>query len=162
MSGKYLPKTSNIKQLCRYCLCPTKETDKWSLRYNFKTKTMIEKLIQKRDLDKLKKISQHCLTNAFYKIRFNLANERSIHGATPFEKLHHIDLGIFPRVRNVFFKTIGESGDLQLSVNGLASVYGKILYLLTNLIGPCHQPILVMASRKASLWQESIRVLFSS
>ena len=126
LSAKYLPKTSNINQLCRYCLCPTKETDKWSLRYNFKTKPMIEKLIKKGELENLKNISQHYLTNAFYKIRFNLGNDRSIHGATPFEKLHHIDLGIFPRVRNVFFEMIGKTGELQLSVNGLASVYGKI------------------------------------
>ena len=28
LGGKCLPKNANIKQLCRYCLCPTKETDK--------------------------------------------------------------------------------------------------------------------------------------
>ena len=126
LCGKYKPKTERIQQLCRYCLCPNKHTGKFSLRYNFKTKEMIKKLVDKKDLNKLQKISQHCLTNAWYKIRFNLANDRSIHGATPFEKLHQIDLGVFPRIRDVFFKMTGESGDLFLNINGLGSLYGKL------------------------------------
>ena len=83
---------------------------------------MIKKLVDKGDVEKLKNMSQHCLTNALYKIRFNLANDRSIHGASPFEKLHHINLGIFPRVHNIFFKMIGETGELQLNVKQWPSI----------------------------------------
>ena len=126
LSPKYLCRSLNVKQLCRVCTCPTVDTDKFSLKHSYKTKGKIKKLVEAREVKKLKAMSQHPFKSAFYKVRFNLGNDRSIHGATPFEKLHHIDLGIFPRVRDVFFKMVGPTSALAHDINGLATVYGKL------------------------------------
>ena len=46
MSGQYGPKTMNVKNLCRYCVCPTTDSDKAYTDHNLKTQPMIQKLIK--------------------------------------------------------------------------------------------------------------------
>ena len=125
LCSKFRPRTRNIKQICRNCYVPMVELDMYSVKYPYKTKGKIKKLVDKGEVEQLRKTSQHCLDNAWHKIRFNLGNDRSVHGGTPCEKLHQIDPGIFPRIRNVFLKFVG-SGQLGDDINGLATVCGKL------------------------------------
>ena len=128
LCGKYLSRGKHVKQLCRYCEVPTDQTDDPRANYPLKTQTKIEKLINQRKLDQLKSMSQHCLKNAWYDLRFNLANDRGIHGACPSEKLHAVQLGNFKYTRDVFFKEhVGAQAELGQEINGLARVFGKLL-----------------------------------
>ena len=125
--GKYTVRTRNVKHVCRYCHCPTEEADDPNARYKLKTQTEIEKLVTNRNMERLKQISQQYIKNAWYKVRFHVANDRGIHGACPSEMLHAILLGIFKYCRNIFFLHMGEESKLAEDINGLAQMYGKLL-----------------------------------
>lgn len=127
LAGKYLPRTRNIKQLCRQCHVPTMEADDHRRTYPDKTQTHIEKLVRKNKLDQLQQMSQHYLRNAFYNLRFNQLNDRGIHGACPSEMLHAMLLGVFKYCRDIFFTYMGDSAAIAHEVNGLARIYGKLL-----------------------------------
>jgi hypothetical protein len=127
LSGKYKPRTKNILHLCRYCHILTANGDRYSAKNPYKTQKEIEKLIIGGKLDKLQKISQHDIENAWYKIRFSLGNERGIHGATPSDKTHAIDLGMLKRTREIFFKEVGENAAVAQDIAGLGRLYGKII-----------------------------------
>ena len=127
LCGKYLVRTSNVQQICRYCYCPTEKADDFDARYQMKTQAHIERLIKKGDLAGLQQISQQNIRNAFYKVRFHAANDRGIHGACPSEMLHAILLGIFKYCRNIFFQHMGEESKLSADINGLAQMHGKLL-----------------------------------
>ncbi len=128
LCGKYLSRGKHVKQLCRYCEVPTGETDANGANYPLKTQTKIEKLINKGKLDQLKAMSQHYLKNAWYDLRFNLGNDRGIHGACPSEKLHAVQLGNFKYTRDIFFNEfVGDQAQVGREINGLARVYGKII-----------------------------------
>ena len=75
----------------------------------------------------LKQISQQYIQNAWYDVAFHDANNAGIHGACPSEKLHAILLGIFKYLREIFFHHMGKSSCLADEVNGLATMYGKLL-----------------------------------
>ena len=125
--GKYTVRTRNVKHVCRYCHCPTEQADDPNARHKFKTQHEIEKLVTNRNLVRLKQISQQYIKNAWYKVRFHLANDRGIHGACPSEMLHAILLGVFKYCRNIFFLHMGEESKLAEDINGLAQMYGKLL-----------------------------------
>jgi hypothetical protein len=127
LCGKYKTRTSNISQLCRQCYVPTLEASNHRANYPAKTQKDIQKMIRKHKMVRLQQISQHYIKNAWYKCRFNLANERGIHGACPSEMLHAMQLGIFKYTRDIFFDMVGKTSQLALEVNGLAKIYGKLL-----------------------------------
>ena len=83
-------------------------------------------MCQKQEIDELRAISQHCLQNAWCKVRFNQGNDRGIHGATPSELLHAILLGMFKCTRDVFFEMIGKDSQLAEDINGLAKTFGQL------------------------------------
>ena len=78
LCGKYLVRTGNVANICRYCECPTADADNPRAQYAFKTPKSIEKLINKGNLEGLKQISQQNIKNAWYKVRFHTANDRGI------------------------------------------------------------------------------------
>ena len=60
-------------ELCRYCECPTEDTDKpLGKRYPYKTVERILALITDNDEIGLRNLSQQNIQNAFYKIRFGI------------------------------------------------------------------------------------------
>ena len=127
LCGKYTVRTKNVKHVCRYCHCPTADADNPLAKYPLKTQPEIQKLIQKGKLERLQAISQQYIENAWYDVTFHAANECGIHGATPSEKLHAIQLGIFKYLREIFFIHMGKSSQLAEEINGLATMYGKLL-----------------------------------
>ena len=100
--GHYTSRTKRIKQLCRYCCCPNDDTDNPRAKYKLKNPAMIQCLVDRRELQKLKDLSQHCIDNAWYKIHFGQHNKRGVHGGTVSEMLHAIYLGWFLYLEQCF------------------------------------------------------------
>ena len=122
--GKYQSRNST-KQICRYCHIALEDADDHLHKPKPKTVTEIKRLVDRRDLEGLKQISQLYLRNAFYKVRFNMQNDRGIHGACPSEMLHALLLGVFRYVRNIFFEFLGPESSLANDVNALALTFSK-------------------------------------
>ena len=124
--ASYQNRNANVAQLCRECHCPTNESDDHLRTDRAKTQTEIAKLVQKKDLTALKDMSQHCILNAFYDIQFGFHNEMGVHGACPMEMLHQVYLGIFKRVRDVFFEQLGPTSKSSAQIDVLATLYGEL------------------------------------
>ena len=126
LCGSYTSRTKFVAQLCRYCCCPTSESDQPRARYAPKTQPMISALVKKDDVEGLRLLSQQRINNAFYTLRFGAHNEAGVHGACPLEMLHALLLGIFKYVRDCFFDQIGENSRLADEINALAVEYGEL------------------------------------
>jgi len=127
LCGSYSSRGKNVSQLCRYCKCPTRKSDDHLANYPMKSKAQIQALVDRNDLYELKNLSQQCIQNACYKLRFGLHNNLSVHGATPLEMLHALLLGIFKYLRDTFFVQLGETGKLADHFDSLAKEYGTLL-----------------------------------
>jgi len=124
LCGSFKTRTGNVKNLCRYCTCPTLESSLVNAKFPYKTVSMIKPSILIGDEEGLKAISQQLIDNAWYKVRFSPENSRGIHGATPMEMLHHILLGVFKYIRDCFFEQIGPTSQLANEINALSQKYG--------------------------------------
>jgi hypothetical protein len=130
--GSYGVRNGKVAQLCRYCECPTDESDNPLAKYPPKTQEKIQKLIEKGDEEGLKSLSQHYINNAFYPFRFGSHNNTGVHGATPVEMLHAILLGVFVYVRDIFFDAVGPSSQLAGEMDALCITYGDLLSRQSN------------------------------
>ena len=126
LCGSFTSRTKNIKQLCRYCCCPTSECDDPKAKPKMKTIKMIQRLVKSQDDDGLKELSQQMIDNALYPLRFGAHNGEGPHSACPLEMLHALLLGIFKYVRDCFFTQIGESSKIADEINALAVEYGEL------------------------------------
>ena len=124
--GSYTSRTQHVAQLCRYCCCPTNETASTTTTYPRKSQPMVQALVQARDLAGLKALSQQCIDNAWYKVRFGLHNDYGIHGACPLEVLHWLQLGKYGYVREMLFAQLGKDSALANEFNALARTLGKL------------------------------------
>jgi len=104
LCGKYLSRTRNVAQLCRYCECPTKKSDDPMADYRLKTKAKISALITQKNGQILQQLSQHLIENCMYELQFGCHNKQGIHGACPVEMLHALLLGLFRYTCDCFFK----------------------------------------------------------
>jgi len=68
LCGAYTNRTARVKQLCRYCCCPTDQSNNIRAKFKKKTPKMIGKLVEKRDTEGLKMLSQQNLNNAFHRL----------------------------------------------------------------------------------------------
>ena len=127
LAGSYKSRGPHVAQLCRYCECPTNESDDQLANYPLKRQNKIQKLVDKLALDELKALSQQCIQNATYKLRFGLHNKCGVHGGTPLEMLHALLLGIFKYIRDEFFVQTGEYSTLSTKIDALAKEYGSLL-----------------------------------
>jgi hypothetical protein len=123
----YRSRNSNVQQLCRYCDCPTNETDNPLVKFKYKEEEKLKKLYERKQWDKLKEMSQNPVENAFHGLRFGMHNRRGIHGACPLDMLHAILLGIFMYVRDCFFEQIGPTSQAAMDINGMARNIGVSL-----------------------------------
>ena len=127
LSLSYRSRGANVQQLCRYCQCPTDDTDNPLARYPYKTEPMMKELFEQHNTERLKELSQICAENAFHGLRFGLHNQRGIHGGCPWELLHAILLGIFKYVRDCFFEQVGHTSGTAQELNSLAQEVGNLL-----------------------------------
>ena len=128
LCGKYRSRGRYIQCLCRYCECPTEDSDKPFSSFRPKKMEKIKRLIAKDDTDRLKALSQQKIENACYKLRFGAHNDQGVHGSCPMDMLHQILLGLFKYARNEFFDVLGgNESDLFIAINGIAQWYGEIL-----------------------------------
>ena len=125
LCGAYTSRAAGVSQLCRYCTCPTEESDDPLAQYEEKTVPMISELVAANNTQKLKELSQHNIKNATYLLTFGQHNEAGIHGAAPLEMLHALLLGIFLYVRDMFFEHTGETSKLSDEINALCVEYGE-------------------------------------
>jgi hypothetical protein len=127
LSLSYRSRGAHVQQLCRYCQCPTAQTDDPHANFPYKTEPMMKKLFEEKNVERLRKMSQICARNAFHGLRFGLHNNRGIHGACPWELLHAILLGIFKYVRDCFFEQVGQTSGTAQELNSLAQEVGNLL-----------------------------------
>ena len=124
--GKYGSKGKGIQSLCRHCLCPAEETDDPYAVYPRKTQPMIAELVRKRMFEKLKGMSQSYIKNAWHELRFGLHNDWGIHGASPLEILHWIQINMFGYSRDNLFDQTGR-GKLGKAFNEVATSIGWLM-----------------------------------
>jgi hypothetical protein len=126
LAGKYTSRTQGVKQLCRYCFCPTWKSNYPRAEYDRKTVTAINNLIQNKDTVGLQEMSQQIIENVCYRLRFGAHNDEGVHGSCPVEMLHCLHLGIFKYVCGCFFDQLGKTSQSAEKINGLAFTYGKL------------------------------------
>ena len=128
LCGSYTSRGKGVQQLCRYCTCPTDHSDHVRASYPKKTTPLMQGLVDAKDFDGLKKMSQQIIQNAWYKIRFTPAlgglPTPGVHGSCPSEMLHALLLGVFKYTRDCFFDQIGPTSQLAKDFNSLAQQYG--------------------------------------
>lgn len=124
--GKYQVRTGNVANLCRYCCCPTNETDNPHTKNKAKTQPMIQKLIDNEDTEALQEISQHRIVNCWYSIRFGQHNNHGVHGACPLDLLHWMNINKYKYLRGMFFEQTGKDTALSKRINTLARSLGYL------------------------------------
>jgi hypothetical protein len=136
MCAHFTCRTRNIQNICRVCDCPTNETnneDHQSTRY---TKAMYTAASRRGDTEWFKRHSSHNVPNAFYKLDMG-TNPFNIHGASPGEILHMIQIGLLPYIIDGFYNFIGNNDEVErcsnklsslLSIDLLALQYGCLLH----------------------------------
>ena len=70
LEGHFGCQTSKVKMLCRYCNCPTNETDNPNYRGKYFKQNKITELIDKKDSNALCNLAMHCITNAWHDVLF--------------------------------------------------------------------------------------------
>ena len=127
LTGQFISKGNAVAGLCRYCICPTDQSNVAYRDDTPKTQEMILNLVKKKKFDDLDNISQQYIWNAFYPLRFGSHNKLGIHGAVAVDPLHTVDIGQFGYARACFFKQVGESSGLATSINDIATTVGILL-----------------------------------
>jgi hypothetical protein len=138
--GTHGSKTSGVQSICRYCCIPTDETDNpfYSPTPQRKTQDLISDLVSKAThakdkaekeeaMGRLQAVSQHCIWNTFHQFRFGQHDRSGIHGATPWETLHWIQLGFYKYDREALFLQTGKTTILSRNLDALAQTFGHFL-----------------------------------
>jgi hypothetical protein len=92
--GRYLNRM-NVQRLCRYCDTPIEQSDNpFYSKWKHTHASEISNLVSEGEVDCLKDMSYHCFQNGFTGIKF-ADPIRGINGATPVERLHLFNHGLF-------------------------------------------------------------------
>ena len=111
-----------MARLCRHCDTPRIETDNVGYEWEHILPQHVQTAIDANDRDALRSISQHPIRNAFYADICLGGNSRGIHGMTPGEPLHVLELGLFKLMIKGFYFNLGYKPG--------SKSYPKILQLL--------------------------------
>ena len=130
--GQYTSKTENVKMLCRYCTCKNEDTGDAYRNDPKKTPAMIQRLVDCRDVEGLKALSQQLLYNAWYNVQFGIHNKLGIHGACPLEVLHWLLSGKLKYSREMFVTQTGSDTNLAKLFNNLAKSIGILFQRQSN------------------------------
>ncbi len=109
LCGRYNMRGINTARLCRHCDTPTHETATVDFLWRHIVPEDIEALLTAGDWQGLKHISQHPIRNAFYDGVCLGGNHRGVHGMTPAEPLHLLELGLFKYTIEGFCVNLGYS-----------------------------------------------------
>ncbi len=108
LCGRYNSRALQVKRVCRHCDIPTMDCDNAFYPWKHVMPDAVHSLVASNDVEGLKAMSQHLLTNAFYNPKLDIGhNPRGIHGMTPGEPLHVVDLGLFKYGLEGFFICLG-------------------------------------------------------
>jgi hypothetical protein len=107
LCGRYNSRGAGVSRLCRHCNTPRSETDNVDYEWEHILPAQVQGLIDANDKEGLKSISQHPIVNAFYTAICLGGNLRGIHGMTPGEPLHVLELGLFKMLIEGFFVNLG-------------------------------------------------------
>jgi hypothetical protein len=108
LCGRYNSRALQVKRVCRHCDIPTMDCDNAFYPWRHVKPDAVHSLVVSNDLEGLKAMSQHPLKNAFYNSKLDIGrNPRGIHGMTPGEPLHVVDLGLFKYGLEGFFICLG-------------------------------------------------------
>ena len=127
--GSYGTNLEGVKNICRMCDIPADQTDQVYLTPEpaRKTQDMVLNLVKAGDQAQLKNLSQHAIWNCFYSHRFGMHNNCGIHGASPMETLHWVQLNLYKYNRDSFFDQVGHTSALSKKMDALAQTYGVLL-----------------------------------
>ena len=127
LCGSFKTRTGNVANLCRYCVCPTGESDNPRADYPLKTATKVNRLIAQGNIAALKAMSQHCLNNAHNALKFGQHSDQGVFGATPLEMLHALLLGMDKTVKECLLEQVGIDSALLDEFDALCREYGELL-----------------------------------
>ena len=123
LCGHFNCRNLQVKNICRHCNIPSNMLDDPKARYKLTSQKFIDQLVLHNDIKELKQMSQYNFHSAWYKLNITFGgNPRGIHGVTPSEPLHMIDLGIFKYLVEVFFQDIGPS---ECKIHSLVDSWAK-------------------------------------
>ena len=127
--GTYGTNLEGVGNICRMCCLPADRSDQvyFDEEPARKTPAMILNLIKTNNRDRLKELSQHPIWNCFYSHQFGKHNTAGIHGATPMETLHWVQLNMYKYNRECFFTQTGDKTNLSGLMEGLTQAYGVFL-----------------------------------
>lgn len=123
--GRYLARSQGVKNLCRYCYCPTLQCSNPKANYPLKEWKDIDNMVQSEDYEQLQGISQQFIDNAWYYVQFGFHNNQGVHGACPMEILHHVLLGIFSMTSKCFWLQLGKDSKLAREFDALCTEFGS-------------------------------------
>ena len=107
LCGRYNMRGVTVARLCRHCDTPTLQTANVDYPWGHILPAEIAALLAAGDFTGLKNISQHPIRNAFYNGVCLGGNHRGIHGMTPAEPLHLLELGLFKYAIEGFCVALG-------------------------------------------------------
>ena len=119
LCGRYNSRGKGVARLCRHCTTPRSQTDNVDYDWEHIIPSQIQNLVDSNNLEALKSISQHPIVNAFYRGICLGGNPRGIHGMTPGEPLHVLEIGLF--------KIVIEGLCVNLGYKPKSKSYPKIL-----------------------------------
>jgi hypothetical protein len=107
LCGRYNSRGVGVARLCRHCTTPREQTDNVDYEWDHILPVHVQRLIDAKDYGALKSISQHPIVNAFYRGICLGGNVRGIHGMSPGEPLHILELGLFKLAMECFCINLG-------------------------------------------------------
>jgi hypothetical protein len=124
LCGRYNSRAHGVARLCRHCTTPTLQTSNLEYPWTRIVPQDIISLVDAEDHGGLKAMSQHYVRNAFYEGICLGGHPNGIHGITPGEPLHVVDLGNFKGANEGFIENLGHNPKTQS--------YPKILMEVDN------------------------------
>ena len=107
LCGRYNSRGAGVARLCRHCNTPRFQTDNVDYDWEHILPAQVQRVIDANDKEGLKALSQHPIRNAFYEGICLGGNERGIHGMSPGEPLHVLELGLFKMMIEGFYVNLG-------------------------------------------------------
>jgi hypothetical protein len=107
LCGRYNRRGTSVAQLCRHCNTPCSQTDNVDYDWEHILPEEVQSVIDAKDKEGLKALSQHPIQNAFYDGICLGGNTRGIHGISPGEPLHVLKLGLFKMMIKGFYVNLG-------------------------------------------------------